>query len=163
MKAFVLFRDGRRLRAAHLDLPKADTPLKISGRCFRPVGHFMHLSHITDAKKQLAGFVVDALENATTAPGWREWWNTFENRHLEDFWEGYLFLAEPMPTEWHHDCALLATGGGILADDAGDFVLTIPDLSGFAFQANEPTVFWTGLGFELGQVEVREKGQDSDT
>jgi len=162
-KSFLLFRDGRRLRAAHHELLKEDAPLLVNGRRFRPVGHFMHLSHITNAKKQLVGLVLDALENATTAPGWREWWDTFENRHLEDFWEAYLFLAEPMPAKWHHDCALLVTGGSIFADDAGDFILAIPDLNGFCFQPNQPTAFWTNFGFGLSKIEVKQESHKNDT
>jgi hypothetical protein len=163
MKAFVLFRDGRRLRAAYREMAKERASLFLAGRRFTPAGQFTHLSHITDEKKRLIGFVVDRLENATASSGWREWWNTFDNRHLEDFWEAYLFLADPMPTDWHHDCALLVTGGCVLADGAGDFVIVLPDHNGFCFSPNEPVFFWTDLGFELRDLEIREDGRGSHT
>src|SRR5262245_42935911 len=106
-KMFLLFRDGQRLRAAHLDLPRTDVPLLINGKRFAPAGDFVHLSHVTGEGKRLLGFRVDDVERANTSPEWRVWWDTFVNREEHDFWAAYIYLADPMPEDWDDDCALL--------------------------------------------------------
>ena len=153
-KTFLVFRDGRRLRAAHLSLPRVDVPLLVNRRRFAPAGSLVHLSHVTGEQKQLLGFKVDSLERANTSPEWRAWWDTFINRDLLDFWEAYLFLADPMPPEWRDDCALLVGGGWVFGDGTGDFVLAIPDDNGFCFRPGEPTEFWRGIGFQLAKMDV---------
>lgn len=162
-KVFLLLRDGRRLRAAHQDLARVDVPFVLGGSRFEPVGDFIHLSHVTNGKGRLLGFKVDSLEQVSKDTSWRTWWDSFDNRELTDFWEAYVFLAEPMPEDWHDDGALLILGGWVFGDGAGDYLLAIPDCNGYCFRPNEPTVFWTDLGFELRQVEVEEGGQKSDT
>jgi hypothetical protein len=153
-KQFLLFRDGRRLRAAHRQLPRVDTPLLVNGRRFTPAGSFIHLSHITNNQKRLLGFSVDALEQANTAPDWRAWWESFDNRHIWDFWQAYIFLVESMPSDWHDDGALLVGGGDVLTDRAGDYLLALPDYNGYCFSPNEPTEFWKEIGFELAQLDL---------
>jgi hypothetical protein len=153
-KQFLLFRDGRRLRAAHLELPRVDVPLVAHGRRFAPSGSFIHLSHITDPKKNLLGFAVDVLERVTRSADWQAWWETFDNRHLWDFWQAHIFLADPVPADWDDDGALLVGGGWVFDDGAGDYLLAIPDHNGFCFRPGEPTQFWRGLGFELAELNV---------
>lgn len=156
-KYFLLFRDGRRLRAAHVELPKENAFLIVKGRRFAAAGSFGQWSHITDSKKRLVGFVVDLLEDASTTLGWEEWWNTLGNRYVGFFGEAHLFLAEPLAEEWHsdwhHDCAF-HVGGSIFADGSGDFVLLIPDNNGCCFRPNEPTVFWSEIGFHLAELHI---------
>lgn len=152
-KTFIMFRDGRRLRAAHLELPRLDAPLLVNGRRFAPAGSFVHLSHVTGEQKRLLGFMVDSLEHANTSPEWRAWWDTFDNREILDFWQAYLFLSDPMPADWHDDGALLVGGGWVFRNEA-EFILAIPDENGYCFRPGEPTEFWRGLGFELSRLDV---------
>ena len=153
-KQFLLFRNGRRLRAAHLEIPRMDVPLLVNGRRFTPAGSFIHLSHLTDQRKRLLGFVVDVLEQANSTPDWRAWWESFDNRHLWDFWQGHIFLAEPMPADWNNDGALLVGGGSVFTDKAGDYLLALPDENGYCFRPGEPTEFWKEIGFELTLMDV---------
>lgn len=152
-KFFLLFRDGRRLRAAHVELPRVDRPLVMEGRQFTPAGGLWLWNHIIDEQKRLLGFVVQSLKDANTSAEWRAWWDTFDNREVIDFWEASLYLADPMPTQWNDDCAALI-GGWVFADGAGDYLLAIPDDNGHCFRPGEPTEFWRGLGFELTQLGV---------
>jgi hypothetical protein len=160
-KAFLLFRNGRRLCAARRELARLDVPLRMGGRTFEPVGDFTHLSHVTDGKGRLLGFMVDSLDRVSSAAPWRAWWDSFDNRHLIDFWQAYIFLAEPMPGDWHDDGALLVLGGWVSGDGTGEYLLAIPDCNGYCFRPNEPTVFWTDLGFELTASAITEDGQKS--
>jgi len=160
-KVFLLFRDGRRVRAAHLELPRVDAPLLVNGRRFTPAGDFIHLCHLTDERKRLIGFVVDDLGGANSSADWRAWWSSFDNRDVLEFWQAYIFLAEPMPDSWHDDGALLVGGGWVFADGAGDYVLTIPDDNGFCFRLGEPTEFWKEIGFELKPLSVAVEGSES--
>lgn len=162
-KVFLLFRDGRRLRAARQDLARTDVRLVFDGRPFEPVGDFVHLSHVTDGRGRLLGFMVDSLEQVCDAVAWRAWWDSFENRELIDFWQAYVFLAQPMPEHWHDDGALIVGGGWVFGDGAGDYLLAIPDYNGITFRPDEPTVFWTDLGFDLSQLEIKEEGVKSHT
>jgi len=155
-KVFLLFRDGRRLRAAHQELARVDVPLAFSGRRFEPVGDFIHLSHVTDGHGCLLGFMMDSLDRACDGVAWRAWWDSFGNRELIDFWQAYVFLGEPMPEQWHDDGALLVGGGWVFGDGAGDYLLAIPDCNNVSFRPGEPTEFWRRLGFKLAQVEARE-------
>jgi len=152
-KTFIMFRDGRRLRAAHAQLARLDAPILVDGRRFNPAGGFTHWSHITDAKKRLVGFAVQSLEHANSSTEWRAWWDSFDNRILEEFFEALLFFTETIPTDWHHDCALLV-GGWVYSDGAGDFALGIPDENGYCFKPSEPTQFWTDIGFEVARCTV---------
>lgn len=160
-KHFLLFREGRRLRAAQLELPSVEAPLLVEGRRFVPAGGLWHLNHITDERQHLLGFVVQSLKDANTSTEWRAWWDTFDNREVIDFWEAYLYLADPMPAQWHDDCALLVGGGWVFADGAGDYVLAIPDDNGVCFRPGEPTEFWKELGFELKPLSVAVEGSES--
>jgi len=152
-KAFVMFREGRRLRAAHAQLSRPDAPILIGGHRFAPAGALVHWSHLTDAKKRLVGFVVDSVDRANSTGQWRAWWDSFDNRELIEFYLGYLLLADPMPKDYHEDGALLV-GGDIYSEGRGEFALAIPDKNGMCFQTAEPVEFWNGLGFELAQVDI---------
>lgn len=162
-KVFLLFRDGRRLRAARRELTRVDIPLVLGGRRFRLGGDFTHLSHVTDGKGRLLGFMVDSLDDVSRDAAWQIWWNSFDNRELIDFWQAYIFLADPMPEEWHDDCALLVLGGWVFSDGAGDYLLAIPDCNGITLGHDDPTIFWRDLGFGLTDLQVREEDQKSDT
>ncbi len=71
-------------------------------------------------------------------------------------------MADPLPVDWHQDCALLI-GGRVFRDGKGDFVFAIPDYNGHCFSPNQPTAFWTDIGFELSELEIKEEDQRSDT
>lgn len=152
-KAFVLFRDGRRLRAAHADLAKPDGPILLGGRRFASDGGLGHWCQLTDVQKRLVGFAIGSLAAANHSAAWRSWWEAFDNRELIDFSEASVFLADPMPKDYHNDCSLLI-GGWVCNDGAGEFALVIPDDNGFCFEANQPHEFWKGIGFDLASVEV---------
>jgi len=109
----------------------------------------------------LLGFVVDSLKGANSSPEWRAWWDSFDNRHLVDFFEASLLLVEPMPAKWRENCALMPGGGWVFADGAGDYVLAIPDDNGFCFSPGEPTEFWKVIGFELKPLTVAVEGTES--
>jgi len=160
-KHFLLFRDGRRLRAAHLELPRLDVPLLVDNRRFAPAGSFLHLNHVTDSRKHLLGFVVDDLERANSSSDWRAWWSSFDNRDVLEFWQAYIFLAEQMPDNWHDDCALLVVNAPIFSDNTGDYLLVIPDHNGFCYRPGEPTEFWKEIGFELRPLSVAVEGTES--
>ncbi len=152
-KTFIMFRDGRRLRAAHAQLAILDGPIVLEGRRFHPAGGFTHWSHITDAKKRLVGFAVQSMEDANSSAEWRAWWDSFDNRTIDDFFEAFVFLTETVPVNWQDDCALLV-GGSVYSDGAGDFVLAVPDENGRCFKRGEPTQFWTDIGFEVARCAV---------
>ncbi len=149
---FVLFRRGRRLCAAAVSLPEAGAGLMLDGKHFALVGRFLHLSHIVDSKQDLLGFHMDGLEEVTADPRWKEWWNTFDNRDVEDFWQAYLFLSEQRPTDWFPDGALLVGGGAAFSDGTGDYVLVLPDENGRAAEQGLPNKFWRRMAFHLEEA-----------
>ena len=151
-KQFVLFRRGRRLCAALVPLPEASAGLTLDGKHFALVGRFIHLTHIVDAKQHLVGFNVDGLEGVTTDPNWKEWWSTFDNRELEDFWQVYLFLSDQRPSDWFPDGALLVGGGAAFGDGTGDYALVLPDENGRAADQGQPDKFWKQIAFKLEET-----------
>lgn len=152
-KAFFLFRDGRRLIAAHADVPNLDGPILIGGNRFNPAGGLLHWCHLTDSQKRLVGFTIDSLEKANSSPQWRAWWDSFDNREMIDFFEASIFLADPMPADCHNDCSLLI-GGWVYEDGKGNFALAIPDENGISYRPNEFNQFWLGFGFDAAHCDV---------
>ena len=130
-------------------MPETINGLTLAGKRFALVGRFIHLSHIVDSKQNLLGFNVDGLEEVTADPSWKEWWSTFDNRDLEDFWQAYLFLSEQRPTDWFPDGALLVGGGAAFSDGAGDYVLVLPDAKVRAADEGHPDQFWKQIAFQL--------------
>ena len=156
-RSFILFRHERHLRAAHVGIPRPEAGLLIHGKRFAYGGGLYHWSHITDSTQGLVGFVVESLKDASPLPEWRAWWEAFANREVVDFWQAYLFLANPMPAQWREDCALLV-GGWFYTDGSGEFAIGIPDMNGHAFEEGKPSKFWSEIRFELDRRSVATAG-----
>lgn len=154
-KHFVLFRDGRRLRAAHHEFPEQTNSFTFGDRQFLPSGRLIHISHIVDSTDDLLGFSLDSLEAVSNSPEWKLWWDSFDNRTLVDFWQATIFLADPLPANWRDDGALLVVGGQVFSDQHGEYILVLPDENGYQFHFGKPTSFWRKLGFELARPKIR--------
>lgn len=152
---FVVYREGRRLRAALSQFGVRPEAIEFNGQSFAAIGSFIHLSHIVDRDLRLLGFAVDGIDNVTKADSWSGWWKSVENVDLEDFWQAYIRLADPWPSDWFPDTALLPTGGVVLYGGHGEYVLALPDENDWALGRQPPFQFWKEIAFELSPVRVR--------
>lgn len=152
---FVLYRDERRLCAALASFETRPQGFELDGQSFAAIGNFIHLSHIVDNDKRLLGFVVDGVENVTEAASWPKWLKRLENVELEDSWQAYIRLAEPWPSDWFPDTALLITGGVVLYGGRGEYAMALPDENEWARRRKPSSEFWRKFGFALSSKRVR--------
>ena len=146
---FILYREGRRLCAALAALPKEASELVVAGTRFTPVGRFIHLSHIVDSNRDLIGFSVDGIDQITAEKSWKQWWDTFDNRELEDFWQVDLFLTQERRKDWFPDGAFLVGGGAVFTDQEGEYLLLLPNEQAEASANAKGREFWREIAFEL--------------